>query len=229
MRRRSSTQLALARTAGWGGARAGAGRKPALPAERRVPHLARPSHYHGHPVHVTLRAVESVQGLRDCPVNPAVEDALRRASHDGFRVVHYTVQDNHLHLIIEAADRGALSRGLQGLAIRCARAINRALGRRGRVWAERYHARPLRTPSEVRRGLVYVLQNWRKAVTGADRLDPQSSARWFDGWRGPRPAWSRPFPEEVAVVRAARTWLMTTGWKRLGLIDFKERPRGSLD
>ena len=158
-----------------------------------------------------------------------MEDALRLASRDDCRVVHFTVQDNHLHLIVEAQGRAALSRGLQGLAIRCARAINRALGRRGRVWAERYHARALRTPREVRRGLVYVLQNWRKAVTGADRLDPQSSARWFDGWRGPRPAWSLPFPEEVAVVRPARTWLVTTGWKRLGLIGFTERPRGSLD
>jgi REP element-mobilizing transposase RayT len=178
-------------------------------------------------VHVTLRAVDVISGLRECPANPAIEDALRLASHDDFRVVHFTVQDNHLHLIAEAADRAALRRGIQGLAIRCARAINRALGRRGRVWAERYHARALTSPSEVRRALVYVLQNWHKAVTGADRLDPQSSARWFDGWRGPRPAWSRPFPEEVPVVRPARTWLMTTGWRRLGLIGYRERPHGA--
>ena len=103
-----------------------------------------------------------------------------------------------------------------------------ALGRRGRMWRERYHARPLATPREVRLGLIYVLQNWRKAVRGADRLDPQSSARWFDGWRGPRPAWSLPFPEEAPVVRPARTWLLTTGWKRLGLIGFDERPGGAL-
>jgi hypothetical protein len=227
MRRRPPIQLALARTAGWGGA--GAGRPRYRPEERRVPHLARPRHYHGHPVHVTLRAVGGIDGLRECPANPAVEDGLRLASRDDSRIVHFSVQDNHLHLIVEAADREALSRGMQGLAVRCARAINRALGRRGRVWRERYHARPLRTPSQVRRALVYVLQNWYKAVTGAERLDPQSSARWFDGWRGPRPAWSRPFPDEVPVARPARTWLLTTGWRRLDLVGFDERPRGSLD
>jgi REP element-mobilizing transposase RayT len=175
-------------------------------------------------VHVTLRCVDGVSGLRECPADPMIEDALRAASRGDFRLVHFSVQDNHLHLIVEAADREALSRGMQGLAIRCARAINRALGRRGRVWGERYHARPLRSPGEVRRGLVYVLQNWHKAVTGADWLDPQSSARRFDGWRGPRPVWSVPPPGTVRVVRPARTWLMTTGWKWLGLIGFDERP-----
>jgi REP element-mobilizing transposase RayT len=180
-------------------------------------------------VHVTLRCVDGLAGLRECPANPALEDALRAASSDRFRLVHFSVQDNHLHLIVEAADRDALRRGLQGLAIRCARAINGALGRRGRVWVERYHARALTSPSEVRRALVYVFQNWHKAVRGADRLDPQSSARWFDGWRRPRPLWSLPPRGEAPVVRPARSWLMTTGWKQLGLIGFDERPRGSLD
>ncbi|HEY3359283.1 MAG TPA: transposase [Polyangia bacterium] len=226
--RARATQLSLARTSGWGGARPGAGRRPT--GERAgTPHLARPRHYHGHPVHATIRALRDLGSLRDCPVYPAVEAAIAAASRPEFRVVEFSVQGDHLHLIIEAHDREALMRGMRGLVIRCARAINRALGRAGRVWADRYHVRALKTPREVRNVLVYVLQNWRKGVRGAQGLDPCSSALWFDGWKGPRPAWALPQPGEPPPVRAARTWLLATAWRRHGLIGLTERPRGALD
>jgi len=67
------------------------------------------------------------------------------------------VQVNHVHVLVEADGSTALARGVQGLSIRLAKAINRVLGRRGRVWADRFHARALRTPREVRNGLVYVI------------------------------------------------------------------------
>ena len=177
-----------------------------------------------YPVHATLRAIPELGALRDCPVFLALAAALAAASSAAFRVIHYSVQFDHLHLIVEATDRAALLSGLRGLAIRTARAINRAGGRRGRVWVERYHARALRTPREVRAALVYVLQNWRKTVGGAENLDPCATGYWFDGWRGPRPGWAMPPPEEAPPVRPARTWLLTTGWRRLGLIAFNERP-----
>jgi hypothetical protein len=69
-------------------------------------------------------------------------------------VVHFSFQENHAHLIVEADDKSSLSRGLNGLSVRLARAYNRVLGRRGRLWAERFHARALRTPREMRRALV---------------------------------------------------------------------------
>ena len=134
-------------------------------------------------------------------------------------MLQFSVQSNHLHMIIEADSRAALSRGLQGLAIRLAKGINQTLGRRGRVWGERYHARALRTPREVRNALVYVLQNWRRHFGVTGEVDARSSAPWFDGWPravstvlGPRP------------VVAPRTWLAAVGWRRLGLIAFAEGP-----
>jgi REP element-mobilizing transposase RayT len=222
--RTSATQLEFARHAGWGGKRRHAGR---LPKDERagVSHSTRPQHRAAHPVHVTLRALAVAGCLRDCPVFTALEAALAAASSAAFRVVHFSIQRDHLHLIVEAHERLALSRGLQGLAIRTARAINRAAGRTGKVWADRYHARALRTPREVRHALVYVLHNWRKTVRGAERLDPCATGFWFDGWRGPRPVWSLPPADEAPPVRAARTWLLTTGWRRHGLIGFEERPR----
>jgi len=69
-------------------------------------------------------------------------------------VLQFSVQRDHIHLLVEAPDGRALSRGLQGLAIRIAKGVNRILGRRGRVWADRFHARALRTPREVRNALI---------------------------------------------------------------------------
>jgi REP element-mobilizing transposase RayT len=221
--RRKPVQEQLPRTAGWGGKRKGAGRPPG--PRPIVLHRARPDHKERYPVHATLRAVEALESLRDCPVWNALEVALAAASSAAFRIIHYSVQTNHLHLILEATDRAALLAGLRGLAIRTARAINRAAGLRGRVWAERAHIRELRTPREVRNALVYVLHNLKKTVRGVESLDGCATGYWFDGWREPRPRWARP-PAGVPVpVRAARTWLLTTGWRRLGLIGFDEQPQ----
>jgi REP element-mobilizing transposase RayT len=216
-------QLSFQRHSGWGGKRKNAGRRPEG-VRAGVSHATRPTHHTAHPVHATLRALAVVGSLRDCPVFNALEAALAAAASDAFRVVHYSIQHDHLHLIVEAHERTALIRGLQGLAIRTARAINRAARRRGKVWADRYHARALRTPREVRNALVYVLCNWKKTVRGAERLDPCATGFWFDGWRGPRPRWSLPPEGEAPPVRAARTWLLTTGWRHHGLIGFDERP-----
>jgi putative transposase len=130
------------------------------------------------------------------------------------------VQADHLHLLVEAVGTTALARGLQGLAIRVAKAVNHILGRHGAVWGDRYHARALATPREVRNALVYVLQNWRKHIPGARGVDARSSAGWFDGWRT---AVTRPVgPPPVSV---ARTWLARIGWRRYGPIDVGETPR----
>jgi REP element-mobilizing transposase RayT len=77
----------------------------------------------------------------------------------GMRITHFSVQGNHLHLIVEAEDQGCLSRGMQGLGIRIAKKLNRALRRHGSVLADRYFSHVLRTPSEIRRAVHYVLRN----------------------------------------------------------------------
>jgi putative transposase len=124
-----------------------------------------------------------------------------------------------VHLIVEA-NAAALAPGARGLAIRIALAVNRALGRRGRVWGDRYHTRALRTPREVRHGLVYVLMNFRKhRPWHRGVIDPCSSAWWFDGFREPTPRTKDPPP-----VCRPRTWLARVGWRRRGLLRTSERP-----
>lgn len=150
-----------------------------------------------------------------------VQAALAASSGAGFRVLHFSVQTNHVHLLVEADDASGFTRGCQGLAIRVAKAVNRVLARRGPVWGDRFHAHWLETPREVRAALVYVLQNWRKHNATARGLDQRSSARWFDGWT--TPVASRP-PSRFG---RARTWLARVGWLRHGLIAPWEVPRGA--
>ncbi len=137
-------------------------------------------------------------------------------------MVHFSVQGDHVHLIVEAHDKAALSSGLRGLSIRAARALNRGAGRSGPVWADRYHARALSTPREVRHALCYVLHNSRKHCRQVHSLDPCSSARWFDGWRGHDPLFD--FAVDPPPVARPRTWLLTTGWRRHGLLRLDETP-----
>jgi len=174
-----------------------------------------------------------LRSLREPTVFHCLRPAFLAASGEDFRVVHFSVQRDHLHLLAEAADREALARGMHALAIRVARAVNRALRRVGGVFADRYHARDLPTPKAVRNGLVYVLANARKHMRVASGLDPCSSALWFDGWAENRPAAAAVVPlaqREVARrwTAPARTWLLRIGWSRYGKIVSDEAPARAL-
>jgi REP element-mobilizing transposase RayT len=185
-----------------------------------VAHRARAAHDPRCPVHVTLRACAELPSFRIGHAFASIRSALAVSSSRSFRLLHFSVQADHVHLLIEADGRTAFRRGIQGLAIRVAKSINRTLGRRGRVWADRFHARRLATPREVRHALVYVLANWRKHIPGARGFDDRSSARWFEGWRTGCTA-----PVAGSPVVAASTWLARIGWRRYGLIDVDEAPR----
>lgn len=200
-----------------GGARPGAGRKPK--GERAlVTHAVRPALTRHDPVLVTARLLPGLPNLRRESTLVTLRRALSAGSDRfGLRLVEYSIQTNHLHLIVEAEDAGSIARGMQGLLVRIAKALNRAWGRRGKVLADRYHARILRSPRVVRAALVYVLQNARKHGSRLTGIDAFSSGAWFQGWcdriaKGPRP------------IATARSWLLTIGWRRGGLLRTSETP-----
>jgi REP element-mobilizing transposase RayT len=202
----------------WGGARRGAGRRRSSPRPR-VAHSARPRHDARAPLHVTLRLREGLPSLRSHIVRLRVLHALGQGRERfGFRLNQFSLQSNHIHLIVEADDRAALSRGMKGLAVRVARTLNRLWKRSGSVFSDRFHARSLRTPREVRTALVYVLQNARHHGLRLLGVDPYSSGPWFDGWK------QRLVLASDGPAARARTWLLREGWRRHGLVGIQESP-----
>src|SRR3954469_12721711 len=184
----------------WGGKRDGAGR-PANGPKAGVSHLRRPRLAARHPVHVTLRLNQGVGYLRTQTRTKAIEKALAEAKQRfRMRVVHYSIQGNHLHLIVEAGDERALARGMQGLEIRLARRLNALNRRRGRVFTDRSHEHVLKSRREVSNALRYVTRNYAhhaRENVPRDFVDPHSSARWLAG----------PPPEDAPVSRP-RVWLL---------------------
>lgn len=206
-----------------GGPREGAGRKKS--AKRSDPlHRARPAVRNYEPQHTVLRTLPDVGRLRKGKIYRAIRTALsRQAGKLGFRVCHMSIQKNHLHFLVEAGGKVALRLGMQGLAISAAKAINKALKRKGKVFQYRYHATAITSPRQARHALSYVLNNWRRhnedESTRAARfaaIDPYSTARSFTGWKeadeAVMPTGFKFFqPLEIA---APRTWLLSVGWTK---------------
>jgi putative transposase len=186
--------------------------------------VTRPELKARHPLHLTWRFASDLPNLRAPQFVAILREAFDRGrDRFGFRLVQFTIQSNHLHLIAEAEDERALSRGMQGLGVRIAKALNKWLGRAGRVLGDRYHARQLRTPREVRNALRYVLNNALRHGVRCALPDPCSSGASFDGWSafdGPLPVTRR------APICRARSWLLRIGWRRGGLIALSEVPGG---
>jgi REP-associated tyrosine transposase len=182
----------------------------------------------GCPAHVTLRIRDGIPSLRRQRFVNEMRRSFAAACERGdFRVAQFSIQRDHLHLIVEAEDEQALGCGMKSIGARVARAVNRVFRRTGAVLLGRYHVHALRTPREVRNALAYVLLNARKhwkqrmGLAPPVRLDAASSAGWFDGWsRRLEPLSSR----EPPSVAAPRTWLLRAGWRRHGPIDPTEVP-----
>src|SRR5262245_57303650 len=208
------------------------GRPPGPDPRER--HLSREDFPGTHPCHVTLKIVRGVGSIRKAAIVREIEDSFREANVRGdFRLVVYSFQKNHAHLIVEAKDAAALGRGMKSLCSRLAHAVNRVLGRSGKVLADRYHLTVLKNPLQVWHTLLYVLCNSRRhekqridalersgivvpALPNLGTLDGASSARWFPGWRRDIPIDRSP-PcglSSLPVVVAAKTWLLNVGWCR---------------
>ena len=212
---------------GHGSWRPGAGR----PRTRKgVSHDAREAVPSRLPQHVTLRIGADLPSLRRRVLAKIIKQCIARSHKVGLRIIHFNIESNHLHFVIEADSNQARSRGVAGLKVSIARRVNRFLGRRGALFGDRYHARALRTPREVRNAIRYVLTNAihhgaAPSVRDSTWIDAYSSAAWFDGWRDaiqPDTWWKRELLAEPSPVVRATVWLLAVGWRRNGLLAFDE-------
>jgi REP-associated tyrosine transposase len=187
-----------------GGAHKGAGRPrtrshPGLIGPG-VPHLTRTDFAARHPVHITQRVQPGVGYLRAHSRAQVIQAALQAARERfGMRVVHYSIQGNHLHLIVEAEGAKALSQAMRGLGTRLARRLNSLAGRRGKVFVDRYHGTVLTSRRQVANARRYVLENHRHHTR--EHLGPE---------------WRDPLSTAAAPLAPPRTWLLRAGFRLPG-------------
>jgi putative transposase len=180
-----------------------------------MPHDTRPKVEPRYPVQVTIRATPGLPSLRSPRLFGALRRAIARASVDRFRVIHFSIQQDHGHFIVEGDEARRARGGIHGLAIRLALAVNRALGRKGQVVSDRYHARPLTTPRQMRTSMVYVLLNFRKHLRAPACIDPRSSGPNFSGWQR-APALGDAISASPSATAPPATWMARVGWRRAG-------------
>jgi hypothetical protein len=183
-------------------------------------------------VQVTIRATPGLPSFRSPRVFGALRRAIARASVDRFRVIHFSIQQDHGHFIVEGDEPRRARGGMHGLAIRLALAVNRVLGRKGKVVGDRFHSRPLTTPRQMRTSMVYVLLNFRKHLRAPACIDPRTSGPHFSGWQraggtaaaaGVAPATrvapatgTAPVTGVAPVTALPSTWMARIGWLRAG-------------
>jgi REP element-mobilizing transposase RayT len=202
--------------------------RPRMHAPGTGVHVPRPALAARTPVHVTMRLVDDISNARKFKLYKALRWAvalcfLRRKA----RICHISIQKTHVHAIVEAEDAVALSRGMQGFQISAARGMNRALGRTGKVFADRFHAEQLTSPTQTRNTIRYVLNNWRhhgldrRGPLAGFRVDVFSSAPTFGGYSDYNEdglvhigRWPKTY--DGLQTWLPRSWLLSVGWRERG-------------
>ncbi|MEM7518152.1 MAG: hypothetical protein AAF368_14670 [Planctomycetota bacterium] len=192
-------------------------------------HGKRPEMRRGDVGIVTIKIAAGLPSLRYHAENDAIYAALSRARRscrvgEDFRVLEYSVQSNHLHLIVEAESCADLQTGMRGLMAHLGNALRRLWKKSGRVFADRYHLELITTPTRMRHAYRYVLNNARKHNSWtANKPDPYSSGPWFRGWSDSLLLTDR--PRLPSPCSPPRSWLAQKGWLRAGpRLAFADNP-----
>jgi REP element-mobilizing transposase RayT len=224
-----------------GGKRKGAGRPP-KGYRAGSPHKPREVLHERFPVHVTLRVTREIGSLRKKAMYHAIRQAtLTSAASGRIRIVHISVQRTHLHLLVEAKNKKLLAAGLQGFQVSAAKHLNTAFGkvtkgprRQGAVFVDRYHAEIVRSPTQMRHTMAYILLNFRRhredqvAPMSQWKVDWFSSAAMFPHWSeydDEAFLWRGPATYEPLWVWRPQTWLASEGWRKVSpTISCREVP-----
>lgn len=219
---REPKQLEFKKTGGWGGKRRGAGR----PNRSGTPnHMARQKVDFKKPLHVTLKLKEGIHiTLRTSDMLVAFQQSAEKARKHQLHVIHFSLESNHLHLIVECANNKALADGMKSLAGSFGRAIRKCCGGRGAVFKGRFHLQVFKSPTQMKNGLAYVLLNQSKHEKLIPYNDRYSSAEYFGEWKkllgreiGPLLPHKPKFRKLPAYLSTPQSWLAREGW-RLGRV-----------
>lgn len=199
-------------------------------AERRsyVVHGARPRVKRATPAHVTLKLATGRPSLRRKDVFRTLRHAVGVARRKGLQVVQFSILSNHIHLLLEPDDTLRMAREIQSLAISFARRLNKLTQAKGSPFKERHRLRLLRSPTEVRNALAYVLSNEAKhegLARGTYFISQFSSGHAFQAWKalfGPNSSYRIATHWTLAEIERwlgeilvpAETWLLQSGWRR---------------
>jgi putative transposase len=208
-------QLEFAKTRGWGGKRRGAGRKN---LSKTVNHHKRERVDWKKPLHITHRLRANGPNLRTRRFHRQFREAIRRIQLFGVNVLHYSILNNHLHIIVEAKDNQSLTKGMRSLFTSLAKRL-----KWGRIFNGRYHLCVITSPTQMKNTLRYVLLNAAQHAKLIDYIDEFSSGFHFPHWRN-----LVRITEQLAVqigrvdalesagLSQPRSWLAAEGWMRAG-------------
>ena len=198
----------------------------AVPAYRRgprrtkdscVPHGSRPEVKKGEVVHVTVKLKRGLPSLRRGEALNVVRAAIGRVNQGAaIRIVEYSIQSNHVHMLIEASNSADLSRGMASLNTGLGMRLNRIWNRTGQgsVFKERFHMVVISTPRQMRNALNYVLRNDVHHGLNLRTLDPCSSAPSFTGWHQLQGSKKQKAAAASCVSAGPQTWLLRVGWQK---------------
>jgi len=220
-------QLDLFTNRGRGGRRTGAGRPRSIDSLQW--HHTRPEFKSTEPLHINIKLIKGLPTLRAKNKFKLIKRAILNARVRGLRIIHFSIQSTHIHLLIESENKRELGRGMQSFCISLARSLNGFLKRQGKVFVERYHLHILKTPTEVRNALRYIFMNFAKHTRTPHRFDAYSTLVCFpdkiklglarvNTYAIFKNKFNRQkyqeYKEEMSLLLApAQSWFLNFGWK----------------
>jgi REP element-mobilizing transposase RayT len=164
----------------------GAGRPSVLTKKElttRVYHRSRPELPKAKPVHVTIKTNKNViPNLRSKVLYKQIRQSMKRARILGIRIIHFSVQRDHVHLLIEADNKQQLGESMRVLSISLTKRLSHVLKRKVKALKSRYHLHVLKSLQEIKNAKNYILSNGQKHGT-SDAHDFYSSAISFSDFR----------------------------------------------
>lgn len=151
----------------------GAGR-PAI-HDRGIRHIARDEIKKPIPLHLTIKIEKTKAGLKNKAMLKLLHHCIKKSRMKGLRIVHYTLEFDHVHLLVEATNKETTSKGMQSFGIAFSKGINKLKCLKGRVFKTRYHFRKLNSPREIKNVLNYILGNSIKHGQSPSIITPYNS------------------------------------------------------